>query len=270
MSLRLELQDLAFSYGERRVLAGLNLIVEPGEMVALLGPNGCGKTTLLRLASGVLQPDSGKVCLGGEDILRMNRREVARRISVLPQELEAPPGWRVREAVSLGRTPHIGLLGSESLADLAAIDRALRVTATQEIADQDLHTLSGGQRQRVAVALAVTQEPRLLLLDEPTAHLDLRYRVTLLDSITELKENLGLTVLAAMHDPNLAALYFPRLLLLSSGRIVADGSPQEVLTVPLLEQVYGVPVRVRFDSELGAPVVTVLPARLQAHGLRAR
>lgn len=262
MSIRLELASVDFSYGERQVLDGLNLVVDPGEMVALLGANGGGKTTLLRLASGVLRPRRGSVCLDDWDAQRLSRRDLARLVSALPQELAAPPGWTVREVVSLGRTPHIGLLSSETETDRGAVNRALGVTATQEIADREYETLSGGQKQRVAVALAVAQAPRLLLLDEPTAHLDLKYRAALLDSIAELRDQLGLTVLAAMHDPTLAALYFPRLLLLADGHIIADGAPVEVLTAPLLCEVYGAPVRVSQDPVLGAPVVTVLPARL--------
>ncbi|MDP9382338.1 MAG: ABC transporter ATP-binding protein [Chloroflexota bacterium] len=271
MSARLELSSVSFGYGSSpNVLRGLHLLVEPGEMTALLGANGCGKTTLLRLASGVLKPQEGDVLLDGVDVGSYSRGELARRVAVLPQELSAPGGWNVREVVSLGRTPHIPLLGAESPADVQAVDAALRIAKCESLAGREYASLSGGQKQRVALAMAVAQEPYLLLLDEPTAHLDLRYRAALLDSIAALREESGLTVLAAMHDPSLAALYFPRLLLMSGGRIIADGAPEEVLTEPLLEEVYGAPVRVTSDPLLGAPLVTVLPARLRpGRGKRA-
>lgn len=282
MSATLELERVSFSYGPstsggwsrhatdrkspsetnpQTLLADLDLLVAPGELTALLGANGSGKTTLLRLASGVLEPQIGRVLLDRQDVRRIPRREYARSVSVLSQETQPPHGWTVREVVSLGRTPHIGLLGGESEPDRAAIDEALRITASCELADRQYDTLSGGQRQRVMVALAVAQQPRLLLLDEPTAHLDLKYRAALLDAVTDLRERLGLTVLAAMHDPSLAALYFTRLLLMSGGRIIASGPAEEVLTEPLLEEAYGAPVRVTHDPELGVPIVTVLPTR---------
>jgi iron complex transport system ATP-binding protein len=264
VSVRLELSGVRFGYGPRDVLRDLDLAVRPGEMAALLGANGCGKTTLLRLASGVLRPGGGRVRLDGVDVPAYKRRELARRVAVLPQEVSVPGGWTVREVVSLGRTPHIPLLGGESAEDARAVERALRLAECEDLAGREYASLSGGQKQRVAVAMAVAQEPRLLLLDEPTAHLDLRYRAVLLDSISLLHDELGLTVLAAMHEPTLAALYFPRLLLMSGGRIVADGAPEEVLTEPLLREVYGAPVRVSSDPLLGVPLVTVLPARLDA------
>jgi iron complex transport system ATP-binding protein len=260
----LELEGVRFAYGDRPVLRDVRLRVEPGEAVALLGANGGGKTTLLRLASGALAPGGGRVLLDGWDVPRMRKRELARAVSVLAQELDAPSGWSVREVVELGRTPHIPWLGSPSAADTGAVEEAMRLTGTEDLAERAWETLSGGQRQRALVALAVAQAPRLLLLDEPTAHLDLKHRAALLDAVEELRGRLGLSVLAAMHDPTLAGLYFGRVALLSAGRILADGPPREVLTEPLLEAAYGAPVRVAWDPVLGAPVVNVLPARLRA------
>ena len=264
MSARLELRGVRFGYDEAEVLRGLDLLVEPGEMVALLGANGGGKTTLLRLVSGVLTPTAGEALLDGSGVRARKRRELARTVAVLPQEVSVPPGWSVREVVSLGRTPHIPPLGAEGPADARAVERALRLAECEELAGRPYDSLSGGERQRAALAMAVAQEPRLLLLDEPTAHLDLRYRAALLDAVTALQVELGLTVLAAMHDPTLAALYFPRLVLLVEGRVLADGAPDEVLTEPLLERAYGAAVRVTQDPALGVPLVTVLPARLRS------
>jgi len=189
-------------------------------------------------------------------------------VATLPQEVDVPPCWSVREVVALGRTPHVSLLGATTPTDRASMDRAMALACCGDLAGREYTTLSGGQKQRVALAMAVAQEPRLLLLDEPTSHLDLRYRAELLDAIQELHEGLGLTVLAAMHDPTLAALYFPRLLLMADGHIVADGPAEAVLTEPLLREVYGVPVHVTSDPTLGVPVVNVLPARLRTHADR--
>jgi iron complex transport system ATP-binding protein len=264
MSVRLDLRGVSFSYGEQAVLDGLDLGLRPGEMAALLGANGSGKTTLLGLATGVLRPKLGEVLLDGANLHRISRRAVARKVSVLAQEIGVPTGWAVREVVSLGRTPHITLLGEPGPADAEAIRAALRITAVEDIADRSMDSLSGGQQQRALLAMALAQGPQLLVLDEPTAHLDLRYRAELLDGVRELHELLGITVLAAMHDPSLAALYFPRIMLLSRGRVLADGPPEEVLTEELLEEVYGAPVRVTHDPVLGAPVVTVLPRHARA------
>jgi len=268
VSAGLELAAVTFGYGGTPVLKGFCLSVQPGEAVALLGPNGCGKTTLLRLASGVRHADQGAVLVGGCPVRRYGRKDLARIVATLPQELDVPPGWSVREVVALGRTPHVSLLGSATSTDRASMDWAMDLARCTDLADWEYGTLSGGQKQRVALAMAVAQQPRLLLLDEPTSHLDLRYRAALLDAIRELHEGLGLTVLAAMHDPTLAALYFPRLLLIAEGRIIADGPAEEVLTEPLLREVYGVPVHVTSDHVLGVPVVNVLPARLRDRAAR--
>ncbi len=264
MSAYLRFESVCYSYGERSALRDVDFAVRAGEMVALLGPNGSGKTTLLRLASGVLEPRSGRAMLGGRDVRRYGRRELARRLSVLSQEMDVPSGWSVGEVVSLGRTPHIRMLASEMAADRAAVAAALRAMGTEALADRLYETLSGGQKQRVVMATTLAQQPEVLLLDEPTAHLDLRYRIELMDSVRQLASDSGVTVLAALHDPSLAALYFERLVILHEGRVVADGTPREVLTEELLEEVYEVPVRVSYDSELGAPLVHALPAHLGA------
>ena len=263
MSAGLDLTAVSFGYNDLPVLKDFCLTVQPGEAVALLGPNGCGKTTLLRLAAGVRHADEGTVRIDGRRVRGYGRKELARIVATLPQELDVPPGWSVREVVGLGRTPHVSLLGSTTPTDRDSMDRALDLARCADLAEREYGTLSGGQKQRVALAMAVAQEPRLLLLDEPTSHLDLRYRAALLDAIRDLHQDLGLTVLAAMHDPTLAALYFPRLLLMAEGCIVADGPAEDVLTASLLQEVYGVPVHVTSDPALGVPVVNVLPARLQ-------
>lgn len=263
MTAHLQLEDVSFSYPGLLVLNRTSLSVQSGEMVALLGANGSGKSTLLRLAAGALQASAGKVKIRGRTIDRYRPRELAKLVAVLPQELHVPAGWNVREVVSLGRTPHIPLLAGETLADVRAIERALVLAECEGLAGREYATLSGGQKQRVGLATALAQEAEVLLLDEPTAHLDLHYRAAVLDSIAALQSELKMTVLAAMHDPSLAALYFPRLVLLSSGGVCADGPPERVLREDLLEEVYGAPVRVWTDPSLGVPLVTVLPAHLR-------
>ena len=261
MSPALEVRDASFKYGERSVLDNATLTVGRGEMVALLGANGAGKTTLLRLASGVSAPFSGEVLLFGRRLGDMRRREVARAVAVMPQDSAIPPGWSVEEVVGLSRTPHIGLLRGESAADRRAVAEALAVTGLDAFVGRGFDSLSGGERQMALVALAIAQETDLILLDEPTAHLDLRRRADVLDAVQDLNERRGVAVLAAMHDPILAALYFDRIVLLAEGRVLADGPPGETLTEPLLEKVYNARVRVLHDDELGVPLATVLPRR---------
>jgi|GEM_PF-2218 iron complex transport system ATP-binding protein len=221
----------------------LSLSIAPGEMVGLLGPNGSGKTTLIKLAAGVLQPQAGCVLLGGRDVRTLPRREIARRVAVVPQELTMPFAFTVRQMVALGRTPHLGLLGVERAHDRQAIAEALATTGTAALVDRVFSELSGGERQRVIVALALAQEPELLLLDEPTAHLDIKHQVEVLELVRRLNRMRNVTVLATMHDLNLAARYFDRLILLQRG-IVADGTPAQVLDAELLSQVYDTPVQV--------------------------
>ncbi|MDP9351311.1 MAG: ABC transporter ATP-binding protein [Chloroflexota bacterium] len=256
------MSEVSFAYSEQLVLGGVSTVVAEGEMVALLGANGSGKSTLLRLLAGALTPTSGSVTVGGREVQSYRRRDLARLVAVLPQEIHVPEGWSVREVVSLGRTPHIPLLGHERLEDTDAVERALLLAECEALKERPYSALSGGQKQRVGLALALAQESRLLLLDEPTAHLDLRYRAAILDTLASLQSVLGITVIAALHDPSLAALYFPRLLLLSGGRLLSDGSPVQVLSERLLEEAYGVPVRVWHDPVLGVPLVMVLPSRL--------
>ena len=240
----LALERVGFGYGAAApMLADLSLRVMPGEMVALLGPNGAGKTTVLKLASGGLAPRSGAIRLHGENVARLGRVEVARRVAVVPQDFSVQFAYTVRQVVELGRTPHRGFLGLSGASDHAAVERALAETRTAALADRVFNELSGGERQRVVLALALAQEARLVLLDEPTAHLDIRHQIEALELLRRLNHERGLTVVAALHDLNLAARYFPRLVLFARG-IVADGPPAAVLDAALLSRVYKTPVRV--------------------------
>lgn len=228
--------------GRREVLRGVDLALEPGELVALLGTNGSGKTTLLRCLAGTLAPSGGQVLFDGRPVAGWRRDALARRVAVLPQQLDLPGGFRVAELVAMGRAPHARRLFGSTAEDERAIERALRDADATELADRWLEELSGGERQRLLVAMALAQEPDLLLLDEPTLHLDLAHQLALLGAIRRLRDQRGLTVLAVLHDLNLAAAFAPRVTILDGGRVAADGPPAEVLTPELVRRVFGVPV----------------------------
>ncbi len=252
----LELESLTFGYGSAPLFADVNLAVAAGEMTALLGPNGTGKTTLLLLATGALRPQRGRVLLDGQDLRRLPRRSIARRIAVVPQEFTTPFAFTVRELVGLGRTPYLSFLGTENAVDRRAVEEALEATGATALAGRVFNELSGGEKQRVALALALAQQPMLLLLDEPTTHLDLKYQVGVLELAQRLNREQGITIFATMHDLNLAARYFPRLILFQRG-IVADGPPIAVLQSHLLSRVYEVPVEVGILP--GAAHLSILP-----------
>jgi iron complex transport system ATP-binding protein len=252
----LEVHGVTFGYEREPLLYDVHVQVRKGEMVGLLGPNGSGKTTLLRLVSGVLRPQQGTVVLEGRDLPDWGRRGVARNIAVVPQELHVPFAFTVEQMVSLGRTPFVNLLGSRSSQDANIVLDAMHAADIGPLAGRIFNELSGGERQRVIVAMALAQQPKLLLLDEPTAHLDIKYQIDVLELVQRLNRERGVTVIAAMHDLNLAARYFPRLLLFQRG-VVADAGPAEVLEPHLLKRVYGIDVQVGILR--GAEHLSVLP-----------
>ena len=255
----LQLTNVTFGYGgsaRQPLLYNVNLQVQASEMVGLLGPNGSGKTTLLRLMSGVLRPQHGKVLLENRDLQQWGRRGAAQHIAVVPQELHMPFAFTVEDMVSLGRTPFISFLGSQGKQDSQIIQQAMDAAEIIPLSHRVFNELSGGERQRVMVAMALAQQPKILLLDEPTSHLDIRYQIDILALAQKLNRETHVTVIAAMHDLNLAARYFPRLLLFQRG-IVADGGPAEVLESALLSRVYGVNVQVGILR--GAEHLSVLP-----------
>ncbi|MGH2462050.1 MAG: ABC transporter ATP-binding protein [Candidatus Limnocylindria bacterium] len=239
----LELRDVEFGYRRRRrtdreVLRGVSLRVAPGELVALLGPNGSGKTTLLRLAVGLLAARAGSVEVDGRPVLAWTRREIAQRIAILPQLPTVPDGFHVEELVEMGRAPHARSRFGATAEDETAVERALLDADALDLVGRRVDELSGGERQRVLVAMTLAQEPKLLLLDEPTQHLDLAHQVALLATLDRLRRTRGLAVLAVLHDPALTALADPRVILLSQGRVVADGPAADVLHPPLVARVF--------------------------------
>lgn len=263
----LYVEDLAFGYTEQTLLCGVQIQVQSGEMVGLLGPNGSGKTTLLRLISGILQPQQGRIVLDGRELAAWGRRGIAQRVAVVPQELQVPFAFTVEQMVALGRTPFVSILGSRTSRDHEIVRDAMRLAEVDQLAERIFHELSGGERQRVTLAMALAQQPRLLLLDEPTSHLDIKYQIEMLELVRRLNRETGVTVIAAMHDLNLAARYFPRLLLFQRG-IVADGGPAEVLESHLLQRVYGVTVQVGVMR--GAEHLSVLPSGESAERLQSK
>lgn len=264
----------------RSVLRGVDLTVNAGEVVALVGPNGCGKTTLFRAVTGVIRPERGQVRLAGEDASALTTRERARRVAVVPQAAPLPPGFSALEQVLLGRTPYLGLLASEGPGDLDAARRAMQSTDCWPLAERPVEELSGGERQRVVLARALAQEPRILLLDEPTSHLDLSHQVRTFELAARLGRELGLAVLAAVHDLTLASLFADRIAFLNDGRIELEGPPEQVLRPEVIQRVYGAPVVVLRHPTTGRPVVvpdigvrdggdTALAGRAQTNGRKA-
>jgi iron complex transport system ATP-binding protein len=239
----IELQGVTVVLGGRPVVDGIDASVAEGEWLALIGPNGAGKTTLLR-AIARLVPFAGTIALNGQSIVEMRRGELSRLIAVVPQEPSTPPWMTVGEYVLLGRTPHLGPLAKEGRRDREAAARALARLDLLEFRERRLGTLSGGEKQRAVVARALAQEARIVLLDEPTAALDIGHQQQAFDLLDTLRAESGLTLVAAMHDLTLAAQYANRMVLMDGGRVAADGVPRDVLTEALIARHYGASIRV--------------------------
>ncbi|MBC2874189.1 MULTISPECIES: ABC transporter ATP-binding protein [Streptomyces] len=257
-AVRLRAEGLTLAYGDRPVVRDLDLDIPEGTVTAVVGPNGCGKSTLLRAFGRLMKPASGSVLLDGRPIHRVPTREVAGLVGLLPQSPVAPEGLSVADLVARGRHPHQTWYRRWSSDDEAAVEEALRATGTYDLAERTLDELSGGQRQRAWIAMALAQRTELLLLDEPTNHLDLAHQIEVLDLVRDLHRTTGRTVVVVLHDLSLAARYADRLVAMKEGRVAALGTPAEVLTEELVEDVFGVRARVRHDEEAGAPVVIPL------------
>ncbi len=256
--LALRLTEAEFAYGAVPALAGVSLTVEPGEFVGVVGPNGSGKSTLVKLLSGYLTPRRGSARLGERELRRLSPRERARWIAVVPQDAPLAFDYTAMEIVLMGRAPHLGVLGVESRADLAVAREAMRRTGTEPFAARPLTELSGGERQRVLLARALAQQAPIMLLDEPTAHLDVNYQIETLRLLRSLHAERGATVLTVLHDLNLASLYCDRLILLAAGRVAVEGPPGVVLTSAWLETAYGARVWCELHPETGRPYVLPL------------
>jgi len=239
----IRLDGVGVAYRGRPVLRDVDLVLGAGERLALIGPNGAGKSTLLRVLSGVLAPAVGRVELAGVPIERLDRSAVARRLAVVPQQAVLPFATRVEEVVALGRLPHEDPFRGARPADRAAIAAAIERVGVGHLLGRDARELSLGERQLVLLALAVAQEAPVLVLDEPTVHLDLRHQVEAMELLVDLNERDGTAIVAVLHDLGLAADFFPRLVLLDRGRIVADGPAAEVLSDERIRDVFGIDPR---------------------------
>ncbi len=246
--------SISLAYRRRMVLCELSLCLEAGQLVALIGPNGAGKTSLLRVLSGSLQPNAGHVLLNQHNLAQLAAAERARLIAVVPQLAQIPEGFTVGELVLMGRSPHLSRFGAEGTQDYAIAEQAMRQTEVFELAQRPALELSGGERQRMLFARALTQQPQVLLLDELTAHLDLKYQLSSLELAHELAQA-GLLVVAVLHDLNLAASYADRVLLMHMGQIVVDGPPEAVLTSEHIHAVYGINALVSQHPQTGKPLI---------------
>jgi iron complex transport system ATP-binding protein len=237
----------------------VTVTITHGSLTGLLGPNGCGKTTLLKLLSGVLRPDSGRIELDGRAMTGLTRREVARRVAVVPQETHPAFDYTVMEMVLMGRHPHLKAFQLEGPGDIAIAREALASTGTGHLGDRAYMTLSGGEKQRVVIASAFAQAPDVLLLDEPTASLDLGYQLEVQALLSRLNRERSVTMVLATHDLNLAAALCDRLVLLRDGRVLADGPTADVLTAEMVQRLYDVDADVRFHERAGH--LTVVPVQ---------
>jgi iron complex transport system ATP-binding protein len=259
----LSTQSLSYAYRQRPeapaefALRDISLDVRRASLTGLLGPNGCGKTTLLKLLSGVIRPDGGTVTLDGTPLAGIGRRQVARQIAVVPQETHPAFDFSVMEMVLMGRHPHLGRFQLEGPDDFAVAREALIATGTDHLVDRVYQTLSGGEKQRVVIASALAQSPDILLLDEPTASLDLGYQLEVASLLWRLNRERGVTMVLATHDLNLAASLCDTLVLLREGRVLAHGPTRDVLTAAAVRQLYGVDADVSFHERAGH--VTVVP-----------
>ncbi|MFC4301855.1 heme ABC transporter ATP-binding protein [Cohnella boryungensis] len=251
----IEARRLSYRIGGREVLRQIDLRVEAGDFFGIIGPNGSGKSTLLKLLSGIESPASGEVLLEGKAIREYSRKETARRIAVLQQEALPAVGYTVREVVEMGRFPYQRWLGGEASDPEPVIRRVMEQLELQGLASRLVGELSGGERQRVALAKTMVQEPRVLMLDEPTTYLDIGFQVQMMDYVQSWRREYGLTVVAVLHDLNLAAQYCDRLLVLHEGQATASGAPGEVLTSGLVQQVYGTEPIVLDHPDSGVPQI---------------
>lgn len=252
---RLRTDSLTIGYADAPIITELSVEIPDGRVTAIVGPNACGKSTLLRGLTRLLKPTAGQVILDGADIATLHTKEVARRLGLLPQTSSAPDGITVADLVARGRFPHQRLLRQWTAADQAAVDDAMRFTGVEELAGRLVDELSGGQKQRVWVAMVLAQQTPLLLLDEPTTYLDIAHQIELLDLFTLLNREQDHTVVAVLHDLNHACRYADEIIVMKAGHVVAQGDPCTVMTAELIEAIYRLRCQVIDDPQTGTPLI---------------
>jgi iron complex transport system ATP-binding protein len=255
----LRVLDVSFSYGAREVLKDVTLILRGGEFVGLMGPNGSGKTTLLKVMNNLLKPKEGAVLVNEMDVSKLTAKDVAKVFGVVSQEYETSLGFTALDMVLMGRNPYLSRFRGETKRDYEAALEAMKLTNTLHLAERPFNELSGGEKQRVVIARALAQEPKVLLLDEPTSHLDINNQIEVLELLKKLCKEKEILVVAVIHDFNLAAYYCDKVILMKNGKIFAVGAPSEILTPSNIEAVFGVKVLVQRHPLTGLPFVTPLP-----------
>jgi iron complex transport system ATP-binding protein len=257
MMSKLCLKNVTLGYDEKIVLSDINMDILPGEVLGVVGPNGCGKSTLIKGITRVIAYKSGDILLDDTSISGISQNDLARTVAVVPQSAVLPEAFTAFEIVLMGRTPHLRFLEYEGKKDIDIAVKAMQLTDTLYLADRRAGELSGGERQRLTIARALAQQPRIILLDEPTSHLDINYQIETLELISGLCKKEGLAVLAALHDLNLAAQYCDRIIMLNKGCIFDEGSPLEVVTAVNVKQVYGADVCISSHPVNNLPVTLV-------------
>ncbi|NEG80300.1 ATP-binding cassette domain-containing protein [Pantoea agglomerans] len=255
---RLQGDALTLGYDKKIVAENLTVAIPDGELTVIIGPNACGKSTLLRTLSRLVSPLKGQVLLDGNAIAHYATKEVARRLGLLPQSSNAPAGISVSELVARGRYPHQSLFGRWRQDDETAVQQAMQATGVADLAQQQVDTLSGGQRQRVWIAMVLAQQTPLLLLDEPTTWLDIAHQIELLELMQDLNQQYGRTLVVVLHDLNQACRYASHLIAMRDGKIIAEGKPAEIVTPELIEAIYGLRCIIINDPVAGTPMIVPL------------
>jgi iron complex transport system ATP-binding protein len=250
----LKVENLESCYENYRVFSDINLEIEEGKITTIIGPNGCGKSTLLKTMGRIIKPNLGVVYLKNENLSKMPTKKIAKTLALLPQNPVAPPELKVEELVSYGRFPHSKKMNKLTAKDKEIIEWAISITKISEFRHREIGYLSGGQRQRVWLAMALAQEAEILLLDEPTTYLDMAHQLEVLKIVEELNKEKNCTIVMVLHDINHAARFSHNIVAMKNGKIIASGSPNEIITKSILEEVFNINARILIDEEINAPV----------------
>jgi len=263
----IDVREISFRYTDQWVIEDLSFHVNGGEFWGIIGPNGAGKTTLLKLLYRFIEPQRGRVFIDADDLSRMRRSDIARKIAVVPQDTQVIFPFRALEVVLMGRSPHLGRLQFEGRKDVEIAERAMELTDTLQFAPRPINELSGGERQRILIARALAQQAEIMLLDEPTTNLDISHQVEFYDLVSRLNREKKFTILTVSHDINLASEYCQKIILLKGGRIFKMGSPKEVVVEEHIKRVYGSRVLVDENPLTGSPRITLLRKDFQTGGI---